>query len=115
MGGSESPKDEPRGGFLSPCSGVGGAARHAPRSRKAPGAGPGYLCPRRRHRPSRWVAIHALARGRLVAGAEGSGGGVGVGVGAEVVAGAMGGETDVAGTTRGGAGGGAGSAGRVAV
>lgn len=40
---------------------------------------------------------------------------MGVGVGAEVVAGAMGGETDVAGTTRGGAGGGAGSAGRVAV
>lgn len=102
-------------GFQSPCSGVGGATRHAPQARKAPGTGPGYLCQRRRRRPSRWVGIHARARGRLVAGVEGNG--AGAGIGAEVGAEAMGGETGVAETTRGDAdgSGGVGSAGRVAV
>lgn len=104
-----------RDGFLSSCSGADGAARHAPRGRKAPGAGPGYLCQRRRYRPSRWVGTHARVRGPLVAGTGDSG--VGAEVGAEVGVGAMGGEADGAGTTRGGAGGGggAGIAGRVAV
>lgn len=102
-------RPSPRGmgwqdGFLSPGSGADGTDRRAPRPRKAPGAGPGYLCQRCRHRPSRWVGTHAPARGRLVVGTKGSG------VGAEVGAGAMG-ETGGTGTTRGGTGGGGGAGG----
>lgn len=100
-----------RAGFPAPGSGADGTGRRAPRPTKAPGAGPGYSCRRRRHRPSRWVAAHARARGRRVARATDSGAGAeaGAGVGAE----AMGGEAAGAGMTRGGAGegGGAGSAG----